>query len=771
MALPSTQNRVVIDGFDHTSSITGEPVGGEGPARVPYQLSQWAVSAFRVNISAAPAEIGRAGAAVIDVVTQSGANRLRASGYEFFGNRALVGHKVLDEQAGLDNPAYRSNQFGAVVGGPILKDHNFFLVSYDGLQRIDSVSASPNTALFSGGNSPVLNATVARTARDQDQDLVLARTDHQYFGQHLTLRYVDQQFAGQAIDAARIQPAISSNGTSYVRTRSGAGSLATVLRSTLVNEARVQYADSHDAENPPTMPGVVVWQDGSFVAQTGTSLFGPHAFATKRLQMGDSVSVVGRGHSMKAGADVLRDRNGIQFRGMSTYGFQTIDGFASGVPRGDGEWLTQTFDARDAGVNADVDHYSAYLQDTWRASRSLTVDVGARYDLQLFARGGPSPDSQLAAAGFGSAIAPDRTNWAPRAGLAWAPGERRHVFRAAYGLFYGATPAMISALAQTYDGINGQAITTRSGGGTSLPAYPGQFASIPTGTHPSVAVVDPGFRTGRVHHGSAGWETEKYRVGTLGIQYLFARGERLPRPVEINVAGRFPNLDRVVGFQSSGESTYHAVAFHTRARLFQQLFYTVAYTVSRADETPQAPIAMIFGGLNERNVLGGAGSELNARAPGNNDQRYHLAASAMYDTTLLASERHGIAKTLLGRWELSAVYTLQSGEPYSAYTNGDINGDHNAFNDLAPGTARNRYRLPAQGSLDPRISRQFRIGPARELSLVWEAFNVTNRPNYTAVDDTLYVVSGSGLQRNPLFGRRTGQANGRIMQLAVRATF
>ena len=117
------------------------------------------------------------------------------------------------------------------------------------------------------------------------------------------------------------------------------------------------------------------------------------------------------------------------------------------------------------------------------------------------------------------------------------------------------------------------------------------------------------------------------------------------------------------------------------------------------------------------------------------------------------------------------MYTLQSGEPYSAYTNGDINGDHNAFNDLAPLTTRNRYRLPLQGSLDPRISRQFSIGPARELSLVWEAFNVTNRSNYTAVDDMLYVMSGSGLQRNPLFGRKTGQANGRVMQLAVKATF
>ena len=137
MDLPSTQSRVLIDGFDHTSSITGEPVGREGPARVPYQLSQWAVEAFRIHTNSSPAEIGRAGAAVISVATKAGGNTLRGSGYEFFGDHALNGEKTLDQKAGLGRPPYRSHQFGAVIGGPIIKDHNFFLVSYDGLQRID----------------------------------------------------------------------------------------------------------------------------------------------------------------------------------------------------------------------------------------------------------------------------------------------------------------------------------------------------------------------------------------------------------------------------------------------------------------------------------------------------------------------------------------------------------------------------------------------------------------------------------------------------------
>jgi hypothetical protein len=68
------------------------------------------------------------------------------------------------------------------------------------------------------------------------------------------------------------------------------------------------------------------------------------------------------------------------------------------------------------------------------------------------------------------------------------------------------------------------------------------------------------------------------------------------------------------------------------------------------------------------------------------------------------------------------------------------------------------------------VTRRFGIG-ASQLSLIWEAFSLTNRPNYTAVDNTLYTLSGTTLVANPEFGRRTRQLNGRVMQLAARLTF
>jgi Carboxypeptidase regulatory-like domain/TonB dependent receptor-like, beta-barrel len=746
MDLPSAQNRVLIDGLDHTSSITGEPFGAEGPLRVPYQLSQWSVEALRVQTNGAPAENGRAGAAVISVATKPGANAFRGSGYEFFGDRALNGVKTLDQRAGLPKPPYRSNQFGAIVGGPMLRNHDFFLLSYEGLRRMDSPAASPDLRPFAAVGGAVSNrvqSLLTRASADQEQDLVFVRTDHDYFGQHLTLRYLDQQFAGRAIDATHFQPALASDGLASLRTRSGAGSVASAIGGAVVNEARVQYADSHDTENPPSAPALVIWNNGSFVAQTGSSFFGPHRFATKRLQIADSISWVAGAHSIKAGVDFLEDRNETAFGPQITYGFQSIDRLTAMPASGASDWVTQTLDT--GTVQANVNESAAFLQDAWRASDSLTIDLGIRYDVQDFLDGHLAITPSIRSAGLGSAIATARSNWAPRIGFAYAPGARKTVFRGAYGLFYGTTPALIPALAQAF---------TDS-----------QLHALPA----SIAVVDPSFKTSRVHQATVGWEAEKYRMGTFGVDYLFARGERLPRPVDVNIAGRFPGWARVVSFQSSGQSLYNGISAHTRGRLLQQLFYTIAYTFAHSTETPQQPMAMVFGGLNERGSLSVQGNMLETRAAGDGDHRHQIAFSAMYDTSVLAINRHGLSKRLISDWEWGLVYTLQTGRPFSAYVYGDINGDRNAFNDLAPDTTWNQYRLPYHASFDPRIARRFQLGGVRQLLVIWEAFNISNRPNYTAADNTLYSISSGSLARNPLFGRT--QANGRMMQLAARFVF
>jgi hypothetical protein len=223
----------------------------------------------------------------------------------------------------------------------------------------------------------------------------------------------------------------------------------------------------------------------------------------------------------------------------------------------------------------------------------------------------------------------------------------------------------------------------------------------------------------------------------------------------------------------TAESIYHGVTVHTRAQLLQQLSYTMAYTASRSDETPQWPPTT----LRDYWQLGipSQGSTLQTFYPGNNDQRHHLTMAAVYDTSLLADGRQGLSKRLLEDWEYTPVYTWHTGHRYSGWINGDFNGDLDPFNDQAPGTINNQFRQPSQASLDTRAARRFPLGGTAQLSLMWEAFNLMNRPNYTDVDGTMFANTftgtGVGLVRNPRFGEPTRQRNGRVRQLAARLTF
>jgi hypothetical protein len=176
-----------------------------------------------------------------------------------------------------------------------------------------------------------------------------------------------------------------------------------------------------------------------------------------------------------------------------------------------------------------------------------------------------------------------------------------------------------------------------------------------------------------------------------------------------------------------------------------------------------------FGTVADRHVFPVMPQE--PRSPGDDDHHHHVVASLVYDTTSRASLYRGFKRTLLRHWTLSFTYDVLTGAPYSAYADADLNGDGNPFNDLAPETSRNQYRLPFHLSFNPRASRDFHFGDGRKVSLIWEAFNLTNRPNYTAVDDILYTMTATGLQRNPLFRRATAQDEGRTMQLAARVSF
>ena len=141
------QSSFLVDGADNNNGFFSQ---ARGRYRAPYQFSNDVVQEFRVSTNTYGAETGRAGAAVINVVTKSGSNTYHGKAFYFLRDSTLgaqpafVGFK----------PDNRQHQFGATLGGPLVKNRLFFFAGYD--QHIFRV---PTVVRFVNGSAPSGRAT------------------------------------------------------------------------------------------------------------------------------------------------------------------------------------------------------------------------------------------------------------------------------------------------------------------------------------------------------------------------------------------------------------------------------------------------------------------------------------------------------------------------------------------------------------------------------------------------------------------------------------
>jgi hypothetical protein len=115
--------------------------GGDGNdlfANLPaIEPSPDSIEEFKVISNSFDAEYGRNSGAVVNVVTKSGTNNLHGSFYEFFRNDVLNAHPFTFIAS--PKPAFKQNQFGGTLGGPIKKDKTFFFASYEGRRVVQGV--------------------------------------------------------------------------------------------------------------------------------------------------------------------------------------------------------------------------------------------------------------------------------------------------------------------------------------------------------------------------------------------------------------------------------------------------------------------------------------------------------------------------------------------------------------------------------------------------------------------------------------------------------
>src|SRR6185437_2052646 len=400
-----TLNSLIVDGADNNNTFFGQTLGRTGSGRAPYQFSQDAVQEFQVNTNGYSAELGRAGGAVINVVTKSGTNNFHGTAFEFFRDRGLNANdpiyslqRAFAAGAGKPlplKPGYHFNQFGGNVGGPIKKDKLFFFFDYDGQRNI---TGNPILVTLPTPVNPAQTAAVNYLAsrinnydRTFNQDVYLGKGDWNINDRHqLSARYNAQRFTGQGLENSGTTSAFEHTGASLVKSDSFNAQLTSTLRPTLVNVLKFSYQrDSEPGQANSINPEAQVRFSGQTLF-VGRNSFSPRETTIHRQEYGDTVSYVWGRHSFKLGADELVDKILNFFPGnfSGAYTFASLDDFGrslTGAPvTAAGNSFLEAFPGTGttgATTHPDQLQQAYFLQDDYRVSNRLTLNLGLRYDL------------------------------------------------------------------------------------------------------------------------------------------------------------------------------------------------------------------------------------------------------------------------------------------------------------------------------------------------------------------------------------------------------
>src|SRR5215469_13227495 len=137
-------NYFTVDGVSANFGVTGyiamvQDASGALPAfsasgGTNSLVSVDAMQEFRIQTSSFAPEFGRTPGGQISIVTRSGTNDFHGTAFEYFRNNVLDARDWFVNYNGLPKPAERSNDFGGVFGGPLIKNKTFFFFSYEGLR-------------------------------------------------------------------------------------------------------------------------------------------------------------------------------------------------------------------------------------------------------------------------------------------------------------------------------------------------------------------------------------------------------------------------------------------------------------------------------------------------------------------------------------------------------------------------------------------------------------------------------------------------------------
>ena len=573
------QNSYLVDGTDNNNSFFAQ---ARGRYRAPYQFSDAVIKEFRVSSNGYSAELGRAGGAVFNVVTNSGGNHWHGTAFLYARDRTFDAQPAYVTTS---MPNEQQRQFGGTFGGPLRKNRAFLYLGYDQHQL-----TVPSIMQFGNGASSVvpqpadydrldkdlvfaaaaqLNSMAGEYPTHMGGNAAFAKVDFNLSSRHLLfIRLSTSRYSGT--NNVFFDPASpittytqDNNGSEDVKTESLAASWTSTWTNHLSTNLRAQFSrDVQQSFANSEAPKIKIY---NLVDGMGRSGMLPRNTTEHKLHIADTISYNTGRMNWKFGGDFLPGWIYNYYPGMfgGEYYFTNVKvnpwfftpekygdaltplrAYAHDVPR----YYMQDFG--NAVSHPNSRSYALFVQDGIRVTRSLTVNAGVRYDLQTFEVPGLVSNPLYAPAGR---VPTETTNFSPRVGFTYALHEQQHpiVLRGGFGRFYSLVPSMYASKVETDNGLTQSQLfldIMKPADAAIFPTYSNALVSCPSGaitcTAPAsvashltseVSAFAPNFQTPYTEQASL---TLEYGLGanlTASASYLYVHGEHLIRSLDVNL--------------------------------------------------------------------------------------------------------------------------------------------------------------------------------------------------------------------------------------------
>jgi hypothetical protein len=783
---------MLVDGLDnHEFNDAGTALG--------YTLE--GIEEFKLESHNFSAQYGKASGSVVVMATKSGTNNVHGSAFGYGRSDALTKIDYFSQQSGLGKPPYSREQYGGSIGGPIKKDRAFF---FGAVERVSQDFNLPvPDSLFNQELLLVpLNIDVlpAHFIPQPNTDLfVQAKLNFQVSkNDSLFLRFSSQRVSltngrgNQSRALLTSSPFIDKDSEHMWNYALG---WTRVINTTTVNQFAFQWLDyEHSTFYPPCSGPQCILEQLNFPSiSTGQQANSTLTDDLNYAQFKDDFSKQLGKHTLKVGAEYMAvPKFGGNFTNGSPGRITFFDDPSTIVNNLNGKYpggfLTPgilrsiTVTSTDPGDYFVNGAWSAgfYVQDDFKPSPRLTLNVGLRYDIF------PMEDQPelasnrvyqaLKAIGspFGKLPRTDTTDWQPRIGFAWdMGGNGKNVVRAGFGLFTNEPQNnfVIATLFQKprifftqsiVDSVFGSGpLASFVYGVTPLPAQPCCETQLPTGQNVSGAVFDPNYKDAYSEQFNAGYSRALNTRMIASIDYVHLLGLHYGRDLDINPIctvnfqgpcgiGNYPTVaigkrilssatqavygdpnffSNITIISSPGLSHYDEVAAHFEvrsSRVTLQANYTLSW--SNAYGNAVGPTPGIGGSILPEvpNAYGGCLQCAGEWGPGWADERHRISVAGVFNLPF------GV--------EVSPTLTAASARPYPQYRglNTDGDGSFRCFvgscsvgtPGVTPEVGVNAARGEPLFALSTRVGKMFRISENKNITGFAEFYNMTNRANF-----------------------------------------